>query len=386
MNRAAINPALLKWARERAALSDAQVAQKLGVKEEVLHQWEAGVEQPTLRQAQELAHNLHIPFGYLFLSTPPQTAAPIADFRILPQAQRGRFSLELEDTLNDALRKRDWLREWRLQEGADPLPFVGRFQPDSSFRIVAENIREVLDIPRFPPSNVRSWEAHLRFLISRAEAAGILLLQNSVTLGDNRRPLSVEEFRGFTLVDSYAPVIFINTRDTVAGRIFTLAHELAHLWTGTEGISNSDPTAADGEPEIERFCNQVAAELLVSREEFLRKWQVDGENDPLEKAQNMAVAFRVSVFVILIRAREQGLIASEVFQRAYAQAAQQVTPPQKDHESHADFYMVWRTRNGRVLVNEMLQALRQGNVLYREAAQLLNVRPQTLEGAMEKFQ
>lgn len=386
MDRAAINPALIKWARERATLSHAQVAQKMNVKEEVLRRWEAGTAQPTLRQAQILARCLHIPLGYLFLSTPPQTIAPIADFRTLPQAQRGRFSPELEDTLNDALRKKDWLREWRIQEGFEPLPFVGRFQSRQVPGAVTENIREVLGIPRMPPTNVRSWQAYLHFLIRQAEAPGILILQNSVTLGNNYRPLSVEEFRGFTLVDPYAPVIFINTRDTIAGRIFTLAHELSHLWTGTGGISNPDLTAADGEPEIERFCNQVATELLVPREEFLREWRAEGEEDPLDKAQDLASIFRVSAFVILIRAREQGLIAGDVFQRAYAQAMQQIESPTEDSESHPTFYNVWRVRNGRVLVNEILQALRQGSVLYREASQLLNVRPITLEGAMAKFQ
>ncbi|NLG98996.1 MAG: ImmA/IrrE family metallo-endopeptidase [Chloroflexi bacterium] len=385
MDRAAINPAILQWARERAALSHGEIAKRVNVKEETLHLWETGAERPTFRQAQALARALHIPLGYLFLSEPPQTVTPITDFRTLPHAQRGQFSPELEATINDALRKRDWLREWRIQEGAEPLPFIGRFKPNQNPETIANNIREVLDIPLIPPKNIRTWEEQLRSLIGQAETAGILILQNSVTLSDNRRPLSVDEFRGFTLVDPYAPVIFINTQDTIAGRIFTLAHELAHLWTGMGGISNPDPYMPENESEIERFCNQVAAELLVPRDEFLREWQLLGGDDPLEKAQELAAAFRVSVFVVLIRAREQGLIAENAFRRAYGQAAWQVEALKEDSEGQPGFFNVWRVRNGRVLVNELLRAVRQGDVLYREASQLLNVSPKTLESAMGKF-
>ena len=93
----------------------------------------------------------------------------------------------------------------------------------------------------------------------------------------------------------------------------------------------------------------------------------------------------MSVFVVLIRAREQGLIAENAFRRAYGQAAWQVEALKEDSEGQPGFFNVWRVRNGRVLVNELLRAVRQGDVLYREASQLLNVSPKTLESAMGKF-
>ena len=385
MSRAIITPAILLWARKRAAVSHAQLAQKLGVKEEHVHQWEGGIEQPTFRQAQDLARALHIPLGYLFLSTPPQTVSPIADFRTLPQTQRGHFSPELEDTLNDALRKRDWLREWRIQEGAEPLPFVGRFNIQTAPETTAEDIRQTLGIPDLPAKEVRSWNDQLHFLIRRAEEAGILILQNGVALGDNRCPLSVDEFRGFTLTDPYAPVIFINVRDSIAGRIFTLAHELVHVWSGTSGVSNPSLFDAADTYEIERFCNQAAAEMLVSSKIFPLEWQALAKQDLLDRAQHLAATFRVSVFVILIRAFEQGLIGKDALQVVYTEALDQVEPPKENSAGGGNFYNTMRVRNGRVLVQELLLALRQGSVLYREAAQLLNVRPGTLEGIMQKF-
>lgn len=386
MSQVPINPQLLRWARRRAGLSIEDLARKLQLQPARVGEWESGAARPSWPQAQKLARVLRIPFGYLFLSEPPQTVLPtIADFRTLSGVQAGRFSPELEDALNDALRKRDWLRERRIGEGASPLSFVGRFTPDAPADQVAADIRAQLGLPMPPAAGLTSWEAHLQRLVVHAEEAGIVVLQSGVALGDNRRPLSVEEFRGFTLVDDYAPVIFINTRDSVAGRIFTLAHELAHLWSGTSGVSNPMPGEASETPAVERFCNRVAGELLVPKEAFLPAWRQHEGLALDERAQALAQEFRVSVFVALIRAYELGLIGRSALDEAYQQARQAATAVEVKGGGGGDFYRTLRSRNGRVLVDEVLLALRQGEALYREAATLLNVRVGTLEKALERM-
>lgn len=386
MSQVPINPPLLQWARQRAGLTVDDLARKLNVKVERVSEWEAGEARPSWPQAQKLAHSLHIPFGYLFLSEPPQTVLPtIADFRTLPGTEAGRFSPALEDALNDALRKRDWLRERRISEDASPLSFVGRFSTDAPADMVAADIRHHLHLPLPPAEGLKSWEAHLQRLVTRAEEAGILVLQSGVALGDNRRPLPVEEVRGFTLVDEYAPVIFINTRDSVAGRIFTLAHELAHLWSGTSGVSNPTPGDTSETPAVERFCNRAASELLVPKDVFLPAWQRNEGVALDERAQALAQEFRVSAFVVLIRAYELDLINRSDLRVAYQQAEQTAAAVETKTSAGGDFYRTLRSRNGRVLVDEVLLALRQGEALYREAATLLNLHVSTLEKTLERL-
>lgn len=387
MSRVRINPAILRWAQERAGISDDQLAKKFGVKS--LQAWHAGSEQPTLNQAQALARALLIPFGYLFLSAPPETTLPVADFRHLPEAELGKFSLNLQDVLNDALRKRDWFREWRVQEGSEPQPFIGRFSPKDDPNQIAADIRQELSLPQPTAKDARSWDDHLRFLVRSVEQKGILVLQNGVVYNNTKRTLAVEEFRGFTLADEYAPLIFINGRDSVAARIFTLAHELGHLWTGTSGISNPDPARLDGPGSIsiERLCNQIAAELLVPRDSLRQIW-VPGQ-DLFAAGQKLARHFRVSAFVILIRCFELGLVSREDFENAYAQtrteAKERQSEKQEDEGGGGDFYKNVLSRNSRLLVREVTSALSEGQLLYQEAAQLLNLHPKKLTDAIEHW-
>ncbi len=389
MTQAKINPHVLQWARRRLELTEEQLAQKigLGAKPQRLQGWERGQEFPTFRQAQALARVLHIPFGYLFLSNPPTTTLPIPDFRTLPEPERGKYSPELEDVLNDALRKRDWLRERRIEESQLPFSFIGEFSIDDSPQVISEAIRRMLALPIPTARDVKSADEHLRFLVRQAELAGIMVLQSGYALSNTHRTLSVHEFRGFALTDRYAPLIFLNAKDTVNGRIFTLAHELGHLWTGTSGISN--PEAALPERHmltIERLCNQIAAELLVPGTLLIERLQ-DRILD-LETFQNLAQEFRVSVFVVLFRGYEIGQLQEQTFRQIYDQAWQEMREfldSQPREMAGGDFYRNFRTRNGRLLVAEVAQAVREGTVLYKEASELLNTKPQTLVNALQEF-
>jgi Zn-dependent peptidase ImmA (M78 family) len=382
MSTMAITGEVFRWAINRAGFSDDALASRLHIKPEKINAWETGNEYLNFRQAQNVADTLNIPLGYLFLSTPPDILVPIADFRTLPGITSAEISPNLQDVIDDALRKRDWYREWRQKEGLPSFEFVGCFTIDDNYSKIVDNIREVLNLPTDFAAKFNSWDEHLRYFVQIVEDAGIIVLQNGIVGNNTHRPLNLEEFRGFILADPYAPLIFLNAKDSIAGRIFTLAHELAHLWTGTSGISNPQIlTDVNQIQKIEVFCNSVAAELLVAKEIFINHWI--NHLDIIENTQNLAKLFRVSSQVILRRSYDIGMITTEEYFTNYRDILDQL--PENKKGSGGNFYNAFFTRNSKRLTQTLFSAITSGNITYYDASRLLNTQPKSITKAMEKI-
>jgi Zn-dependent peptidase ImmA (M78 family)/DNA-binding XRE family transcriptional regulator len=382
MTSVAITGEVFRWARERAGLSDEKLAKRVNAKLERIRAWETEKEYPNFQQAQKLATALGIPFGYLFLSRPPEITIPITDFRTFPGKEKASFSIDLQAVLDDALRKRDWYKEWREQEGNAPYEFVGKFSPRTKPAEIVQDMRQVLDIMPGFAAEMRTWDQHLRQFVQKVEFAGILVLQNGIVGNNTHRKLSVPEFRGFALADKFAPLIFINAQDSAAARIFTLAHELAHIWTGTSGISNPEFVTDEIETQqTEILCNQIAAEFLVPYDVFVKRW-IEAQ-DALENAQQLAAYFRVSAQVILRRAYDSGLIPFDEYRQSIQEVLKAIKPRVKG--GGGDFYKTLFSRNSRRFTQELFSAISSGQLSYLDGARLLNTRPGKLVNAMEKM-
>jgi Zn-dependent peptidase ImmA (M78 family)/DNA-binding XRE family transcriptional regulator len=374
MSTMTITGEVFRWAIERAGFSDEKLALRLHTKPEKIIAWETGKEYPNFQQAQKLASTLSIPLGYLFLSDPPEITVPIADFRTLPGKPSTSISLNLQDLLDDALRKRDWYSEWRKSEGLAPFEFIGKFTIQDKPSDIVQDMRQVLDIPPDYASHMKTWDDHLRLFVQKVEHCGILVLQSGIVGNNTHRKLSLEEFRGFTLADKYAPLIFVNAQDSIAARIFTIVHELTHLWTGTSGISNPEIAPGDFEvQQIELFCNKIAADFLVPQEIL----------DTMENTQILARYFRVSAQVILRRSYDLGIIPSDEYFATYQEILKLGNAGKKG--SGGDFYNSFFSRNSRRFTRILISAIASGNLSYLDAARLLNTQPRSIANAIERM-
>lgn len=384
MSKALTNAAMLQWAVERAGLPLEVVTKRLNVSDDRLTNWLEGVDRPTFRQAQELASVLHVPFGYLFLEKPPAEELPIPDLRTVGNDPARRLDVNFRDLLSDVLFKRDWFREFLEESEGRTLPFVGSFSVDADPKKVAADILKVLFKGEAAPT-ASNWEDYLRNLMVCAEKAGIWVMRSGVVGNNTHRPLSVQQFRGFAISDAIVPLVFINGRDAKAAQIFTFAHELAHIWLGSTGISNVLIGEADYgvHSAVERKCNKIAAEFLVPEAGFAAQWR--SEDTLNRNADRLCRYYRVSRIVIVRRAFDLGLITADVYRAFYAQESVRWQTENVD-SSGGDFNRTLPTRNGMRFTQSVVQQAMSGRLLLRQAAALLNTQPASLVRFHQKLQ
>ncbi len=366
--RVAVAPAMLRWARERAGLSLATLKESFPQ----IEAWESGEARPTLKQLERFAKKTHVPFGMLFMESPPDEALPIADFRTM-RGTRRRPSPNLLETIYLCQQRQAWYRAHLQTMGYAPLPFVATASLTDDPLAIAADIRRRLHFEMAERSSLPTWSEALRHFIEQVELVGILVMASGIVGNNTHRKLDPDEFRGFTLVDDIAPLVFINTADTKAAQIFTLAHELAHVWLGRSGVSDAD-VASFPPLDVERWCNQVAAELLVPRDALQEMYDPDA--DLTVELDRLARQFKVSTLVILRRVYESGLLDRETFRQTYEATLARLRQIERRGSGGGSFYRTLNVRVSKPFAQAIVTSALEGQTLFREAFQLLGIRRQ----------
>jgi len=364
MLRVTVKPELLRWACDRSGRSVADLSGRFPK----LALWETGEAKPTLKQLEDFAKATYVPIGYLFLPEPPEETIPIPDLRTIGLEEVAHPSPDLLDTLYVCQQRQAWYREFARSTGGQPLRFVGSADRGASVQKTGEAMRRALGFGLEARRQCPTSTEALRYVIDQADERGVLVMCSSVVGNNNTRKLDVEEFRGFALADAYAPLVFINGADTKAAQMFTLAHELAHIWLGESALSDVGPATVPT-PDIEIWCNRVAAELLVPLEVIRRE---SPREEPLQAIQDLARRFKVSTLVIIRRIFDAKRIDWGTFQRAYAveRARLRALP----RGSGGNFYLTQAARVGTRFARALVGSTLEGHTLYRDAFQMLGIK------------
>jgi Zn-dependent peptidase ImmA (M78 family) len=197
-------------------------------------------------------------------------------------------------------------------------------------------------------------------------------------VGSNtHRKLSPEEFRGFAVVDDLAPLVFVNAADTKSAQTFTLAHELAHVWLGTSGVSDAH-VARFTDERTERWCDQVAAELLVPLDALRAAYRPDLSLQ--EAMASLARQFKVSTLVVLRRLREANILDDEEFWESYVAEVERLAQIERPGTGGGDFYRTLNVRVGKPFAQAVVISALEGQTLFRDAYRMLGIRnPATFE-------
>jgi Zn-dependent peptidase ImmA (M78 family) len=363
MTRVAVRPELLRWACERAGYDPLVLASRFSG----LPKWLEGEVRPTFRQLEDFARATYTPFGYFFLPEPPEERLPIPDLRTLGRRPR-HPSADLLDTIHAMQRRSRWLSDDRRETGEQPHDFFGAARMDDDPIAIGQEMRRAVGLDDQWASKVPTWEAAVSDLRRRFEDLGVLAVINGVVGNNTHRKLDVEEFRGFALADPYAPLIFVNGADAKSAQMFTLAHELAHLWLGRtgEGVSGFEGIFP-GDDRIERFCDQAAAEFLVPARQLKEQWpQVRRAEDRFER---LARHFKVSPTVVGRRALDLRLIGRTAFFQFYEDYTRQERQRRRP-TGGGDFHNNQNNRVGERFARRVIYAALEGRITFRVAYEL----------------
>ncbi len=378
MLRVEVKPELLSWARQRARMD----IDKLIHNFPKYREWETGELHPTMKQLEKFANMTHAPIGYFFLSKPPNEPIPIPDYRTVGGTAIQFPNVDLLETIYICQRRQFWYQNFARMEGEMPLPFVGSVSLTEKVETVAANIRTTLHLDLAERSNLSTWTDALRRFVEVAEDLGVLVMVSGIVGNNTHRKLDPGEFRGFALADEFAPLIFINGADTKAGQMFTLAHELAHLWLGQTALSNSCPVEVPHH-EVEGWCNRVAAELLVPLAALQRDFRKDEDLD--SEVSRLAHRFKVSTLVILRRIYDAHGLTPDEFRRVYDAALKKLI--NIPTSSGGNFYATQITRVGKRFARAIIADTLEGKTSFSEAFRLLGLKKsQTFDNLAKKLE
>jgi Zn-dependent peptidase ImmA (M78 family) len=365
---ATLKPKVLQWARSKAGLSEDDLAARIGVQLGIVKEWEATGSIP-FALVEKLAEKTRTAFGFLFLEEPPHPSLPIADFRRVDAAQPSAPSDNLLDIIYAAQLKQNWYREYLISNGAKPLPFVGKATIKTPTKEIAADIRATLNIGSALSAMMTTREEAWSMTIEATEEAGILVLCAGYAGGFTHRTLSVDEFRGFAMSDKYAPLIFVNGADAPVARLFTLAHEIAHIWIGETGISNLERTYAIGNT-IETYCNSVAAEVLLPLDELRAAWS-GGQND-IGEVDRLSKIYKISRLVVARRAHDAGFFTAAKYDDYYRLLIAQFKAKKSD--GRGVWFINEKYQNSRRFSLAIIQEALAGRATQRDAMQFLGIK------------
>lgn len=371
MSTVNIKTKMLMWALERSGLNAADLQNKYPK----IQQWIAGESQPTLRQLEGFAKTTVTPLGFFFLDEPPEEHLPIPYYRTIDEDGINRPSPDLIDTIQLMQKRQAWISEFLIEEGQEPAAFVKSALIGERPEAVAEKALVALGLEDGWAAKERTWTDALKTLRDAMDNAGIIVVTNGIVGNNTHRQLDPNEFRGFVLVDDYAPLVFVNGADGKAAQMFTLAHELAHVFYGSSAAFDLREMQPSKDP-VEKACNSMAAEFLVPAKLLRDAWPSARKED--EPFQALARRFKVSSLVVARRALDLSLIDKNAFLHFYGESVARERGVVKKSEG-GDFYLTQNQRIGHRFAFSIVRAAKEGKLLYSEAYKLTGLYGKTFD-------
>lgn len=342
-----------------------------------IHQWLNGTKTPTFNQIVEFSKKSNIPLGYFFLQTPPVEQIELLEYRTVDSIQLAKPSRNLIDTIHAMENIQDWMKEYRQEMGFGVLPVVACMKDVKEVSIIVDRIRKDLELDEIWYKRCKDAREAFNYIRGRLEACGVIVMMSGIVGSNTHRALDINEFRAFAMVDEWAPLIFINAADSDGARLFSLLHEVAHIWLGIDDLFNDRDSRVDGISDTEVLCNAVAVELIVPRSVFLKKWNASNA-DVFVIISELARYFCCSEIVIARRALDCKKIKQDVYNQVVRAAIENYNQMKVSKErAGGNYYNTMNSRLDGCFVRALCESINIGRTSYTEAYRLTNTNRKT---------
>lgn len=376
-NRVAVKKDIYKWAIEESQRDFEEIKDNFPRIED----WISGEAEPTFRQLENLAKFLRVALGYMFLDNPPETSVIESEFRTMDN-KIPNISKNLQDTLFNMGRKQTWISEYRQDNGWDKvIPEEFENLNLKNKELFTEKAKEFIELDEYWYKEFKDTREAYNYLRSKLEAKGILVMQNGIVVTNTHRSLDIDEFRGFMLYDSVAPLIFINSKDSHAGKIFTLIHEYIHILIEEEGIFIEEDLQSKNAHE--REINKVTAEFLMPKAHLLKEWSEDEQ--VIIQIEKFSKMFHVSKWALAIRLKELNLVTQAIVNEVKTIMQEDLENRSETAPSGGNYYTTYKSRYSESFVNTVIEGAESGDISYTYAFNLLDAKGKTYDRLKEEM-
>ena len=373
-----VSKEILRWVLQQSSVQGAPVEII-----DSLTSWLSGERKPTYNQVEKVSKAVKIPFGYFFLKRPPEENLSIVEYRTIDSDELINPSRNLVDTMKNMEIVQDWMHTYQI-DTIDGRTYVAAMKDQEDIDVFADYIRETLSLNGDWRKGCNSSSDLFRVLRKAISDVGTIVMVNGIVGNNTHRPLNVQEFRAFAMVDNIAPLIFINNNDSDNGKLFSLLHEFAHICMGENSLFNEPISNQKALKKNEALCNAVAAEVLVPTKEFRNAWEKLGNTDIRERINEISKHYCCGVLVICRKALDNRFIDKDF----YYEFAKEINKAFLDRQltkgtGGGDYYRTKASRIDHNFLKSLCGSVSSGKTSYTDAFLMTDTNRKTYEHLMK---
>ncbi|WP_231398453.1 ImmA/IrrE family metallo-endopeptidase [Conexibacter woesei] len=234
----------------------------------------------------------------------------------------------------------------------------------------AKEARAILGVPIGEQFSWRDQYRALAGWTAALEAVGVLVLQTS--------GIETDEMRGFSISDPVIPVVVLNGADAPRGRIFTALHEWAHLLLNAAGVCDLHDHGDGTDDHVERFCNEVAAAILMPSDVFVVDSAVrsvlGAPEVPEHVIAHLAAEYSVSREAVVRRLLTLGAGSWDFYMHKRVEYREAYMKKRAEDDGYAPFHRVRVRDLGKAYVRLVLEAYHGDRINVSDVSDYLGVR------------